>query len=145
MIRRAVVRAPAAVPRCVASYLRQPLPQRLPLRRRPHDRQNNAFVRSVRNIPLFFTSPATFSSLPSNQSYRPLVTTTLAVDYWLGGGLNPFAFHVTSFGLFLVQCALLLVLYRRVMDRARPDDAATAGSRCWRRRGTRCTRPTPRR
>jgi tetratricopeptide (TPR) repeat protein len=87
-----------------------------------HTIQNNAFVRSVGNIPLFFTSAATFSAKPANQSYRPLVTTTLAVDYWLGGGLNPLAFHVTSFSLFLIQCALMLVLYRRVMDRASPGD-----------------------
>jgi tetratricopeptide (TPR) repeat protein len=87
-----------------------------------HTIQNNVFVRSVRNIPLFFTSPATFSSLPANQSYRPLVTTTLAVDYWLGGGLDPRMFHVTSFALFLLQCVLLLALYRRIMDRACPDE-----------------------
>ena len=82
---------------------------------------NNIFIRSVGNIPLFFTSAATFSALPSNQSYRPLVTTTLAVDYWLGGGLNTVAFHVTNFSVFLIQCALLLVFYRRVMTLARPD------------------------
>jgi tetratricopeptide (TPR) repeat protein len=87
-----------------------------------HTIQNNVFVRSVGNIPLFFTSPATFSSLPANQSYRPLVTTTLAIDYWLGGGLDPVAFHVTSFVLFLLQCVLLLALYRRLMDCARPDE-----------------------
>jgi hypothetical protein len=88
-----------------------------------HTILNNAFIRSLDNIPRFFTSATTFSSLPSNQSYRPLVTTTLALDYWLGGGLHPLAFHVTSFSLFLVQCALMLVLYRRVMDRARPGPA----------------------
>ena len=88
-----------------------------------HTILNNAFIRSVRNIPLFFTNPSTFSALPSNQSYRPLVTTTLAVDYWLGGGLNPLMFHVTSFSLFLVLCILLLALYRRVMDHARPAEA----------------------
>jgi tetratricopeptide (TPR) repeat protein len=87
-----------------------------------HTILNNAYIRSLRNIPLFFTSTATFSSLPSNQSYRPLVTTTLALDYWLAGGLNTFAFHVTSFSLFLLQCALMLAFYRRVMDRSRPDD-----------------------
>lgn len=86
-----------------------------------HTILNNAFVRSVGNIPLFFTTAATFSSLPANQSYRPLVTTTLAIDYWAGGGLNPLAFHITSFGLFLIQCALLVVFYRRVMDVSRPD------------------------
>jgi len=87
-----------------------------------HTIQNNVFVRSVGNIPLFFISPATFSSLPANQSYRPLVTTTLAIDYWLAGGLDPVAFHVTSFALFLLQCGLVLALYRRIMDRARRDD-----------------------
>jgi protein O-mannosyl-transferase len=86
-----------------------------------HTIQNNVFVRSVRNIPLFFTSAATFSAKPANQSYRPLVTTTLAIDYRLGGGLNPLAFHITSFSLYLLQCALILVLLRRVMDQARPD------------------------
>jgi hypothetical protein len=88
-----------------------------------HAIQNNAFIRSVGNIPLFFASAETFSAKPANQSYRPLVTTTLAVDYWLGGGLNPLAFHITNFGLFLLQCALMLVFFHRVMDRARPDEA----------------------
>lgn len=88
-----------------------------------HAIQNNAFIRSIDNIPLFFTAAETFSAKPANQSYRPLVTTTLAVDYRLGGGLNPLAFHITSFSLFLLQCALMLGLFRRVMDRARPDEA----------------------
>jgi Flp pilus assembly protein TadD len=87
-----------------------------------HTILNNAYIRSLHNIPVFFTSTATFSSLPANQSYRPLVTTTLALDYWWGGGLNTFAFHVTSFSLFLLQSVLMLVFYRRVMDRARPAD-----------------------
>jgi len=85
-----------------------------------HTIENNAYIRSIRNIPKFFTTAETFSSLPANQSYRPLVTATLAVDYRLGGGLDPLMFHVTSFSLFLVQCALMLVFFRRVMDRARP-------------------------
>src|SRR6186997_1242126 len=85
-----------------------------------HTIQNNLFIRDVRNIPRFFTNPATFSSLPANQSYRPLVTTTLAVDYRLAGGLKPTAFHITSFTLFLAQCVALLILYRRLMDLSRP-------------------------
>lgn len=87
-----------------------------------HTIQNNIYIRDVRNIPRFFTRASTFSSIPTHQSYRPLVTTTLAIDYrW--GGLNPLAFHVTSFALFVVQCALMLTLFRQVMDRARPDEA----------------------
>lgn len=85
-----------------------------------HTIQNNLFIRDLRNVPQFFTTPATFSSLPANQSYRPLLTTTLALDYRLGGGLKPLMFHVTSFLLFLAQGIAMLVLYRRLMDHCRP-------------------------
>ena len=46
-----------------------------------HTIENNAAIRELRNIPLFFRDATTFSSLPSNQSYRPLVSTLLAIDY----------------------------------------------------------------
>src|SRR5262245_30218426 len=85
-----------------------------------HTIQNNLYIRDLRNVPLFFATPKTFSTLPANQSYRPLLTTTLAIDYRLGGGLNPVAFHMTSFALFAAVCGVLVVLYRRVMDSARP-------------------------
>jgi protein O-mannosyl-transferase len=85
-----------------------------------HTIRNNVYIRDIRNVPSFFRSPQTFSSLPANQSYRPLLTTTLALDYRLGGGLNPVAFHVTSFTLYALQCVVLLVLYRLLMDRAWP-------------------------
>lgn len=85
-----------------------------------HTIQNNLYIRDLRNIPLFFASTRTFSANPLNQSYRPLVTTTLALDYRLGNGLNPAVFHATSFAFFMMQCAAMLFLFRRLMDRARP-------------------------
>ena len=85
-----------------------------------HTIQNNLYIRNLRNVPLFFESARTFSSKPSNQSYRPFLTTTLAIDYRLGQGLNPVVFHGTSFALFLIQSAAMLVLFRRIMGRARP-------------------------
>src|SRR5437016_13916579 len=54
-----------------------------------HTIENNAAIRELRNIPVFFRDATTFSSLPSNQSYRPLVSTLLAIDYSLGHG-QPF-------------------------------------------------------
>src|ERR1700719_1887597 len=42
----------------------------------------------LRNIPLFFRYATTFSSLPSNQSYRRLVSTLLAPlsgNLWIAG------------------------------------------------------------
>src|ERR1700740_2987251 len=72
-----------------------------------HTIVNNAATRELQNIPLFFRDAATFSSLPSNQSYRPLVSTLLAIDYRVGGGLNPFWFHLSIFTLFVALTLLL--------------------------------------
>ena len=51
-----------------------------------HTVVNNAAIRQVGNIPQFFRDATNFSSLPSNQSYRPLVSTLLAIDYRLHHG-----------------------------------------------------------
>src|SRR5512133_3763557 len=64
-----------------------------------HTIVNNASIRELGKIPLFFRDATTFSSLPSNQSYRPLVSTLVAVDYQLAHGLQPFWFHVSNFAL----------------------------------------------
>src|SRR5437588_6412448 len=48
-----------------------------------HTIVNNAAIQSLRNIPRFFTHATTFSALPSNQSYRPLLSTLFAIDYQL--------------------------------------------------------------
>src|SRR3954466_7052944 len=66
-----------------------------------HTIENNTAIRQLRNIPLFFQNATTFSSLPTNQSYRPLVSTLLAIDYQLAGGLDPFCFHLSVFILFV--------------------------------------------
>ncbi len=76
-----------------------------------HTIVNNTSIRSLGNVPAFFRDATTFSSLPTNQSYRPLVSTLLAIDYWLGHGLNPLWFHLTSFFIYV----LLLVLFAYVL------------------------------
>src|SRR6476646_2813714 len=68
-----------------------------------HTIQNNLFIQDLKNIPRFFIDGTTFSSLPQNQSYRPVVSTSLAIDYHLGNGYDPFYFHLSTFLLFLVQ------------------------------------------
>ncbi|HBY21325.1 MAG: hypothetical protein A2X12_09925 [Bacteroidetes bacterium GWE2_29_8] len=78
----------------------------------------NPFVRSLENIPDFFTDATTFSTQPANQVYRPLVTTTLAFDYWLGNGYNVFYFHLSMFIVYLLQCVLMFFLFRWLFDYA---------------------------
>lgn len=82
-----------------------------------HTIENNAAIRELRNIPLFFSDATTFSALPANQSYRPLVSTLLALGYWLGSGLKPFWFHLSIFGLFIVLTLLLAYVINRLLDR----------------------------
>jgi tetratricopeptide (TPR) repeat protein len=72
-----------------------------------HTIENNLFIRDIKNIPLFFKDATTFSSLPSNQSYRPIVSTTLAIDYWLGKGYDMFYFHLSALIVFLLQGILM--------------------------------------
>ncbi|HWN95686.1 MAG TPA: tetratricopeptide repeat protein [Methylomirabilota bacterium] len=81
-----------------------------------HTIVNNASIRELRSVPLFFRDATTFSSLPSNQSYRPLVSTLLAIDYWLGGGLKPFWFHLSIIGLFFALILLLAFVVHHLLD-----------------------------
>src|SRR5206468_11886824 len=83
-----------------------------------HTIETNAAIRELRNIPQFFRDATTFSSLPSNQSYRPLVSTLLAIDYRLGGGLDPFWFHLSIFALFVALTLLLAFVVDRLLNHA---------------------------
>ena len=99
-----------------------------------HTIVNNAFIQDVRNIPQFFRDGTTFSSLPSNQSYRPLVSSLLAVSYALAGGLKPFWFHFAIFALFVLQVLLLGYILHQLFERFSPGATnrwiATAAA-CW--------------
>jgi len=88
-----------------------------------HTIVNNAAIRDLRNIPLFFHDAATFSSLPSNQSYRPLVSTLLAIDYRLGA-VKPFWFHVSIFALFVTLTPLLAFVIQRLLTNTTSEPAA---------------------
>ena len=88
-----------------------------------HTVVNNVYIRNLHNIPRFFTDASTFSSLPANQTWRPIISLSLAIDYKLGRGLNPLWFHISTFFWFLVQLWLMYLLYRYLMDAAAPRAA----------------------
>jgi len=83
-----------------------------------HTIENNPYITSLDNIPLFYKDIKTFSSLQSHWGYRPVVTTTLAIDYWMGGGLNPFYFHLSTFIWYMVLCVLLYFVYNKIAGKA---------------------------
>ena len=81
-----------------------------------HTIESNSYIRDIGNIPLFFKDASTFSSLPPNQSYRPVVTTLNAIDYWIGGGLVPFYFHLSIFICYIVQSILMFFLLKNLLN-----------------------------
>ncbi len=88
---------------------------------------SNPAIGSLANAPSFFTNARTFSSLPANQTYRPLVSLTLAVDHAVahaltGNGLDPRPYHVTQLVLVALVAVLLGELARRLFDGAVAPD-----------------------
>ncbi|MFI5162588.1 MAG: tetratricopeptide repeat protein [Sphingobacteriales bacterium] len=87
-----------------------------------HSIVSNPNIRSIKNIPLFFKDGTTSSVLPQNQSYRPVTTTSLAIDYWLNKGYDyPFFFHLSTFILFLAQGLLMLYFFNKLYGQSSPN------------------------
>jgi Flp pilus assembly protein TadD len=78
-----------------------------------HVIENNLYIRSLDHVPQYFTDAHTFSSLPQNATYRPLVTLSLALDY-ARGGLRPRPYHVTQIALLLLTGALLVLFFTSI-------------------------------
>src|SRR5271156_3513338 len=88
-----------------------------------HTVVNNIYIRNLHNIPRFFTDATTFSSLQANQTWRPIVSLSLAIDYKLAHGYNTLWFHISTFFWFLVQLWRIYLFYRYIMDLAKPQHA----------------------
>jgi tetratricopeptide (TPR) repeat protein len=86
-----------------------------------HTIVNNAFIRQTKNIPQFFKSATTFSSLPANQTYRPMLTTLYAIDYSING-LDSFWFHLPVFIFYLLQGLLMYLVIVKVFDNTAPSE-----------------------
>lgn len=81
----------------------------------------NPWIRSLSNILRFFTDARTFSVLPSNQTYRPVVSASLAVDVWLANGLdNVWVFHLSTFLWYSIELAVMGLLFEHVIRWGRP-------------------------
>ncbi|HEX6096943.1 MAG TPA: tetratricopeptide repeat protein [Thermoanaerobaculia bacterium] len=89
-----------------------------------HVIETNTYLRSLDNVPRFFTDPYTFSSLPQNATYRPLVTLSLALD-WAAGNGSPRPFHITQIALLLILGALLVAFFTPLLGRWKALLAAT--------------------
>ncbi len=80
-----------------------------------HTIENNEAIREL-TLKKFFEDASTFSSLPSNQSYRPYLTTINAIDYQLGNGSTK-PFHIHIFISFVLTSLLLFVFVKQILDK----------------------------
>ncbi len=89
-----------------------------------HTIRNNTWIRSLKNIPQFFTNYKTFSIDPNNQgAMRPMVTALNAIDYALAGKkYNQRYFHAHMFVNYLILCVLLYYLILHIFNFAYKDD-----------------------
>ncbi|MGH9829147.1 MAG: hypothetical protein ACREDR_38500, partial [Blastocatellia bacterium] len=81
-----------------------------------HTAIENVYIQDPRKIPKFFGDARLFSTLPDHQVYQPVTAATLAVDYWIAGGLKPVYFQISTFLWFLLMLALLFLIFRRIMN-----------------------------
>ncbi|MHA7059940.1 tetratricopeptide repeat protein [Aquimarina sp. M1] len=88
-----------------------------------HTISNNESIRSLDNWTTFFTDADTFSSLPANRSYRPMVTLKNAIDYKIGGGLDAKIFHYHIFFWFLLLIVLVFILSKRLYQLSQPTNS----------------------
>ncbi|PCH94884.1 MAG: hypothetical protein COB85_05150 [Bacteroidetes bacterium] len=83
-----------------------------------HSIVNNEYVMDLGNVVLFFTDGSTITTNVSNQSYRPVVTLMNAIDYWMGGAMDPFYFHLSIFFWFVVLGICLFFFFSKVFATA---------------------------
>jgi len=94
-----------------------------------HTIQDNPYIKDISNLPIFFTKGAeTFSSLPSNQVYRPIVTSSIAIDYWIssklssdGNGFHTRYYHYSMMITYILLLVLLFFFFLKLFETARPN------------------------
>lgn len=87
-----------------------------------HTISDNESIRSLSNWTEFFTNADTFSSLPANRSYRPMITLMNALDYNFAGKLDSRYYHYHIFFWFLVLIVFVFVLSKKLYTLSLPNN-----------------------
>jgi protein O-mannosyl-transferase len=83
-----------------------------------HHVAGNPHIRSLENIPTFFTDSGTFSSIKHHRLYRPVLMTTYALD-WAVWGNRAGGFLFTNLLLHLAAALAVLALARELLGTRR--------------------------
>jgi tetratricopeptide (TPR) repeat protein len=73
----------------------------------------NESIQHLSSIPAFFANPRISSVEKDSASYRPLLSTWFAVDYWLGGG-KPFVFQLENWLWLTADLGAMFLLFRLI-------------------------------
>ena len=89
-----------------------------------HSLLRNPHIRSLDNLPAFFSDPRTFSENPAYAMYRPLVLVTYALNYAWG------AYNPTGYQLFnlVIHCLVTLLVYVLLKQLQLPSGPSLLGS-----------------
>ncbi|MEW6272165.1 MAG: hypothetical protein AB1689_23020, partial [Thermodesulfobacteriota bacterium] len=79
-----------------------------------HTIEDNAWIRSLRHVPRYFTDASTFSTLRTNVDYRPLLQTTYALNHALAG-YDVRWWRLTNLAIHLVVAVSVFFLGRRLL------------------------------
>ncbi len=74
----------------------------------------NPSVRTLRNVPRYFVDPATYTSLREQADYRPVLQTTYALNYWMGG-YETFWWHFSQVLLHALVALGVYAFARRLL------------------------------
>lgn len=77
---------------------------------------NNPAIRDLKHLPSYFTDTRTWT-MSSQQDWRPLVLTTFALNYWMGG-LNPVYFHSTNLALHIGVAFFTFLIFKNIAARS---------------------------
>ena len=80
-----------------------------------HSIYQNPHIRSLENVPSFFSDPAKFSADASLMMYRPVVLSSYAINHALSQ-LAPWSYHLLNVVLHLLTAVTVGFLARRLLD-----------------------------
>jgi tetratricopeptide (TPR) repeat protein len=73
----------------------------------------NDSIQHFSSVPAFFTNPRISSVDRDSASYRPLLSTWFALDYWLGDG-KPFVFQLENWLWLIADLCVMFALFRLI-------------------------------
>jgi tetratricopeptide (TPR) repeat protein len=76
---------------------------------------NNTLIKNINNLPKLFSRTDYFAA-SGEMSYRPVVTLTYFIDYWLYG-LKPLGYHLTNLLLHSINGVLLYIFLTLLVPR----------------------------